>query len=518
MVDLAVAQSGLLDVTFGQNGEVVIDVDDLDRVQGIVSDEFDNIYFYGGVSESQGGIYPFDFFIGKLFADGTIDYSFGDNGFLRGDFPDHEISIFKKACMSQDGIILIGNAKNFGQTDTNNFYLAKVSLDGTIDTSFANSGFFTDTLLGIYNTPGSVIVDSDEKIVFCGSTTDFQSTYVEYPFVGRLLQDGQRDLSFGQIGIILYDYYSNNLVDAFHIPDHAERHGEGAYLDELIEIENNYFLAGKFTNTSFDQIHLMSFTKQGTFNPDFVAQGLYSLQIDPGSNHQINDIEKLDTMLYIAMSTTGALFEHQQLLIPVSMNGYVESPIHFEHSEQEEQTNFLEVHHEMILMGGYSEEMDNGIPGHFSDQFVCYAVDQNESFTPNFGNNGRFTYHSSALDFEQGAIDGVIVNQKLILAGYANRIDGANVTDFMLVSVVIEDDLEIQEKQPHEHVYPNPTTGHFRIPNNATDVNCWTTDGTAVPFEQTPNGAIEILSENAMIFFIHYSLEGTRRIEKVIKL
>jgi len=488
------AQSGEVDQTFGNAGEQIYDIDDLDKLHGLIKDDGGNIYFYGGVSDNQGGIYPFDFFVGKMFPNGQLDLSFGSNGYLRGDFPNHEICFFQNAALADDGIIFMGNGRNFGQTDTNNFYLTKVDWTGQVDVSFANGGFFTDSLLGIYNTPGSVIVDSESKVVFCGSSTDFQSTYVEYPFVGRLNPDGSRDSTFGQTGILLYDYYGNTIIDGMHVPDYPDRHGDGAYLDELIEINDNYFLIGKLTTTSYNQLHMMSFNKSGDFNADFVAQGLYPLQIDPGSNHQITDIQKKDSMVYMALHTSGNLYANQQIILPVTEKGLVQDVIAFEHESQDERSNFFLFHNEQLVVGGYSEEKDNTIPGHFSDEMVAYVLNSDGNFQNDFGLDGRFSYQSSNTDFEQGVDDAVISNGSLVLGGYANRIDGDNVTDFLFVSTVLEEDLQITEEPEDSRLYPNPSKGFFFVPENATALNCYSLDGKQIFYER--QGRQVLLSNN----------------------
>ena len=510
------SQSGLIATVFGSQGELILDIDDQDKLQGIVKDDVGNIYFYGGVANYQGGVYPFDFFIGKLFQDGQLDQSFGTDGYLRGDFPNHEISIFENACVVDDGVVLIGNAANYNQVDTNTFYAAKVNFDGEIDLTWGNSGFFTDTLLGMFNSPGSVIQDSEGKIVICGSTTDFESTYVEFPFIIRLGSDGIIDSTFGQTGIILFDYYDNELVNAFHLVDHFERHGEGAYLDELIEIDDNYFLAGKFTNTSFDQIHVMSITKNGEFNPNFVAQGLYPIQIDPGSNHQLYDIVKKDSMVYMSLTTTGLLYGGKQVVLPISASGNIYQEIVIECNDYDEYSRFIDFNNDIMIVGGFSEVLGNGLPGHFSDRFVCNAMKSDYTLESTFGENGSFVYQSSIVDIEQGAEDMILLEDIGVLGGYANRVIGDNVTDFMFVAFSLSNELQIEENEFLHLIYPNPTKGVINIPNGAQNVFCFDAGGRPVFFESLNEHTIELKKGVTGIITIQYTVQNESFFNRVV--
>src|SRR5690606_36894317 len=110
-----------------------------------------------------------------------------------------------------------GQGLNATSLDTFAIFIGKLTLDGEIETTFANAGFYTGEFLGTYNTAGSVLVDTENKIVYCGTTTDDQGTQVEYPLIGRLNSDGTPDSTFGNTGIVVWDIYGGTLVDAMEI-------------------------------------------------------------------------------------------------------------------------------------------------------------------------------------------------------------------------------------------------------------------------------------------------------------
>lgn len=365
------AQNGNLKAGFGVDGKLVIDIDDLDELVGVCADGQGNTYFYGNTSSNLGGIYPFDFYIGKFDGNGVLDAQFGNNGIFRSDFPGFGISSINKAVYHSSGIYIIGGGVNQGVPDTNALFIGKLTLDGQIDTSFADNGFFTSDFLGAYNTPGSLIIDNEGKIVFCGSTTNDGGTWLEYSLIGRLDLNGQPDTTFGTSGLIVWDYFAGNWVNALNLPDYAHRHGEGAYVSEIVEIGNNYYAAGRFVATSYDQLQIMSISKQGDFNNNFLGSAPLVFQVDPGFNHLIHDMDVLNGVIYMAIQTDGENFDQQHVIQAIDTNGIMGSVFNLEYPGHDCRTNAIEIYDDKLFFGGYSRLLTNNSPDIYQTTF-CF--------------------------------------------------------------------------------------------------------------------------------------------------
>ena len=165
--------------------------------------------------------------------------------------------------MHSSGIYFIGQGINPTSVDTFHIFIGKLTLDGHIDQTFGTNGFFSDTLLGQYSNAGSLIVDDEDRIVWCGSS-EVQSSQQDFPVIGRLTIDGQRDSTFGGTGIEYWDYYGGGIVDLINVePEQYKHSGEGAFLTEIVQVNENYFVFGRYIQTAYAELHEMAFTKQG---------------------------------------------------------------------------------------------------------------------------------------------------------------------------------------------------------------------------------------------------------------
>ncbi|MCB9224687.1 MAG: hypothetical protein H6582_10950, partial [Crocinitomicaceae bacterium] len=371
------AQNGSLKTDFGQGGKIQLDIDDLDDLVGIIKDDQGNNYLYGNTSDNLGGVYPYDFFFARIDEFGDLDPTFGSNGIYRGDFPGFTSCSVKQAVLHPSGIYFIGQGINNSSLDTFGLFISKINLDGEIDTNFADHGYFTKDFLGTYNTAGSIIIDSDSKLVFCGSTTDDQGTLVEYPILGRLNLNGDPDSTFGSTGIIAWDYYAGSLVDLLEIAPVLEvRHGDGMYLSEIVEVNNAYFATGKYQGTANIELNYMSITKGGVFNPNFITTGPHIYQLDPGANHQISDIAYNGESIYISIFTDGAMYGQKHLIQKLHTIGVQQDLIILNEGGFDLRTNFLECWNDRLFYGGYRLDLNNSGPGYFSDDFTVQCLDE----------------------------------------------------------------------------------------------------------------------------------------------
>ena len=158
-----------------------------------------------------------NFRIARLNADGSLDQSFGQSGFAGFAFT-FDTYRFTHLAVQPDGKILAGcNWQSLGHR---NIALFRYRTDGTLDTGFGTGGKAdTDFNFGDdYLT--DILVYPDGKILASGGYSN-KSTLRDVPAMVRYLPNGKPDLGFGQYGeVTLLDASLNSSFRAVRLmPD-----------------------------------------------------------------------------------------------------------------------------------------------------------------------------------------------------------------------------------------------------------------------------------------------------------
>ncbi len=187
--------AGDLDTTFGNNGIVL---------QNFLGSE-DGL---AAAQDKQGrivvaGIYrkpnlTTDIIVARFNPDGTLDTTFGNNGYVIFDKADDDIA---------NGVLIDPNGKILvvGQTDEDDdnyreLLIIRYNDDGTLDTTFNNSGYTAYEESRDGGLQGFDIKLDGDKIVVAGSTV-----YGRYSFVARFNSNGSFDTSFSGSGFTYFD-------------------------------------------------------------------------------------------------------------------------------------------------------------------------------------------------------------------------------------------------------------------------------------------------------------------------
>ena len=123
-----------------------------------------------------------------------LDTTFGGDGLVTTAFGDAYANAV--GIQSSGGIVIAGPYNS--ATD---FALSRHSPDGTLDTTFGESGFVVTDFGGV-NVPRALAIQPDDKIVVVGDFTD-PTTYVRHFALARYLPDGALDTSFGVGGKVV---------------------------------------------------------------------------------------------------------------------------------------------------------------------------------------------------------------------------------------------------------------------------------------------------------------------------
>ncbi|EDP74721.1 hypothetical protein [Hydrogenivirga sp. 128-5-R1-1] len=206
MVIWRFSSNGTLDNSFGNNGVVVHNNaaggNSSDRGNSIAIDGNGRIIITGTSFNGNNN----DMVIWRYNSDGTLDISFGNNGFVvhnnaaGGNSHDWGFSVTTD---SQNKVLVTGTSHN-----ANNNYdmvIWRYNSNGTLDNSFGNNGIVVhDNAAGGNGDDigSSIVVDSNGKIVVAGYSSNGSNNDM---VIWRYNSDGTLDNSFGNSGIVVHN-------------------------------------------------------------------------------------------------------------------------------------------------------------------------------------------------------------------------------------------------------------------------------------------------------------------------
>lgn len=142
-------------------------------------------------------------------AAGDLDQTFGANGKVITDFSGNFDSAYDMAIQADGKIVVVGATYgNFSQS-TWNFGVARYNSNGSLDTSFGNSGKVSTDFLGDYDVANGVAIQSDGKIVVVGASSTGDLGHVNFA-IARYQSNGSLDSTFGSGGKVTTDFFASN--------------------------------------------------------------------------------------------------------------------------------------------------------------------------------------------------------------------------------------------------------------------------------------------------------------------
>lgn len=191
---------GSLDTTFGDEGWKVVPFDGVTSYASDVAIQDDGKIVITGFALNN--LNQFQVAAARLDADGIIDNSFGIDGkvvFNVGEWND-----FSKAIAIQsDGKILIGGHKWIANAQQkHDLFVARLNTDGSFDTSYGNNGVATARLVDGANYSNGMVLQADGKPILAGYTIE-QTTY--NMAMVRFTTDGSLDTTFNGNGMVSFD-------------------------------------------------------------------------------------------------------------------------------------------------------------------------------------------------------------------------------------------------------------------------------------------------------------------------
>ena len=146
--------------------------------------------------------YSDDFTVVRYNSNGTLDYSFGDQGVAHARISDEEDRGIGGA-LQPDGKIVVGGYSLSNITGKYVYAAARFNGDGTLDNNFHGDGMTTIITTGYSDGPRSVLLQPDGKIVL-GGYVHSDSTGGQDMALVRLNPNGIPDFTFDGDGVAVY--------------------------------------------------------------------------------------------------------------------------------------------------------------------------------------------------------------------------------------------------------------------------------------------------------------------------
>jgi uncharacterized delta-60 repeat protein len=211
--------SGALDSSFGTGGKTTVNIRGLtsedDYAPGMALDSSGHIVVAGTALISLSNYYPQeDFAVARLNSDGSLDTSFASSGKTTISFAGYDDDRAAGVAIDPSGQIVVAGTVNSTAVGAA-IGVARLNADGSLDGAWGSGGLVTTSIQGtsIDEATNMTITQPDGKILVVGLTTP-QSAYVRNLAVTRYNPDGTLDSTFGQGGKAVFDDTSGVFLDA----------------------------------------------------------------------------------------------------------------------------------------------------------------------------------------------------------------------------------------------------------------------------------------------------------------
>lgn len=242
---------GSLDSLFGNQGRMILDLGQTERVSGI-SMHMDSLLLISGSSGwSIWTISNYDVVLLRLRPDGALDSSFATNGVSITDVTEEGYG-----STGSSDLLVRTDEKIIVSAHSSSFILLRYNADGSLDSSFGNNGISIDSFTSLFGF--DIAVEDDNSILVAGEENCF-----DCPSSLRLSKykpDGLIDSSFAVFGNYQSSVNFNN---------------KGFY---ALQIQGDH----KIITAGFlhDSLVLMRFTPEGSPDSTFGVQGMVRNQFD----------------------------------------------------------------------------------------------------------------------------------------------------------------------------------------------------------------------------------------------
>lgn len=267
--------NGTLDTTFGNGGKVIVPEDGY--ISGVAVQTNGKILVAGS-----NGVYMF---VVRLNGDGSIDPTFDDSQ-ISDDFDEFGSTLNQLRILPTGKILIAGrNFSEINGTTSQNYFMARLNSNGSIDTTFGVDGYTTAGSGDATEEITAVKILADGKILAGGSKWGTPNHYTLLKYTAN----GLLDTSFANNGI-----YDNELPE-----------GDGSII--ALDVQNDgKILAGLADNLNYPESNynfiVMRFNANGTVDNTFGSNGRIDTDIEAAS--RVADLKVLSNQKFLVSGTS----------------------------------------------------------------------------------------------------------------------------------------------------------------------------------------------------------------------
>ena len=460
------ASGGVLDTTFhSPDGYVLWDGGSgYDRGRDIALQQDGKILVTGYMTNGTDN----DLMVIRYDKDGTLDAGFGTNGAYIYDGGNGNDGGYAIAVQSDNNILVAGDSLNGSDGDV---IVLRLDTDGNLDPNFGSNGIFTYDSGNGYDSVIDLLVQSDGKIIMCGSNSNGTDSDL---MVMRLTTNGILDTTFNTNGMAIYD----------------GGNGYDSGLRLTIQNDGKILVTGSSHNGSDHDILVARFNADGTLDTAFGTNGTVLYNGGDYDRGYGIDVDSQGNILATG-HVTQANAKETDYDIPVirfDPNGVLDTDFGdngielFDGGTHEECYDLIVQNDDTILIAGHSGITASGI----SDwSLVVLKYAQNGTLDTTFGTNGVYQYNPTD-NTEWGYGLALQTDGKIVVTGQAHNGTDDDVIVLRLTNSAGDSNEPNEPTGPSD---PNTTID----PNSVSDPNQPADPNQAVDPNQTsdPNSPVD---------------------------
>ncbi len=199
----SISAEGILDPAFGTGGKIVLNLGGtVDLIGAGVLQPDGKIIIAGSTYPSGSSVSLADFLVARLNADGSLDSTFGNGGFVKTDFTGGQDGATNVAVLPDGKIIAAGFAQtplvlNSRRTA---FALVRYNPNGSLDDTFGTGGKVHSDFGAGYEIISKILIQPDGKIIALGNAPATGNNSPARIGLTGYNADGSIDSSFGTNG------------------------------------------------------------------------------------------------------------------------------------------------------------------------------------------------------------------------------------------------------------------------------------------------------------------------------
>ncbi len=432
------AQDGILDDTFGDDGRVVWNYGSgFENAADIIIQDDGKLIVIGSATETNTKVMA-----ARFNADGSVDDTFGYNNGMALIEVVQGVNYGIKGAFQSDGRIIIG--ARTGDGVYNDFTCIRLNSDGLLDNTFATNGIFNISLGTSTEELNDIKVLPDNKILLAGSAGD---TDVNENFaLVKLNADGTLDNSFGDNGIVVHDVTGKfDRIKAIAVMSSGDILGAGAVWEETRVLTSS----------------LVRFNSDGSIDESFGTNGVISITPGPAASF-FNDVEILPDGSILAAGVLDYNSQYDFMAARFNSDGTLDSQFG-------EEGVFATLDADISRYLSSMQAQSDGklvLIGHEGtwpeSDFSLLRLTPNGTPDNSFGSNGYVvTDFFNGYDYTTGSV--LQPDGKLVACGSADNNGDYNLAMARYISgtgVGIEEQKEILVSL---EVYPNPASSDITI-------------------------------------------------------